>query len=204
MIDANLQRIAAWFSNRASARTPQEGGDWIPILKHVHQHLNPKPRCRSVAQQLMNEEPDVIKAAFKATYGDRTDMNKIERLNKLNEIARELTTTEYAEMVPELEQRAKEVHARELKEWELDLDKVEEAEDVSLYVSPSVRQLFATDTLLQRTRYPFLRRPPSIAIHWTLFRVLRHPARCRPGRYRRQTLLLHVRQPADTFFGTKD
>ena len=180
MIDANLQRIAAWFSNRASARTPQEGGDWIPILKHVHQHLNPKPRCRSVAQQLMNEEPDVVKAAFKATYGDRTDMNKIERLNKLNEIARELTTTEYAEMVPELEQRAKEVHARELKEWELDLDKVEEAEDVSLYVSPSVRQLFATDTLLQRTRYPLLSGSPTPQVHRELLGLLCHPPRRLP------------------------
>ena len=137
MIDSNLQKIAAWFSNQASSRNPHEGGVWLPILKHINQQLSPKPRCRSVAQQLMHEQPAVIKAAFKTTYGEGTDMSKIERLNKLNEIARELTTTSYAEMVPELELRAKETHGREVKEWELDLDKIEEAENVTLYVSPA-------------------------------------------------------------------
>ena len=59
-------------------------------------------------------------------------MGKTERLNKMNEIARELTTTEYAERVPELQERAKETHERELKAWALDLDQIGEAEDVSL------------------------------------------------------------------------
>lgn len=133
MIDANLQKIAAWFSNRASSRNTHESSLWIPILKHIHQLLGPKPRCRSVAQQLMHEEPTVIKAAFEDTYGEEgKEMGKTERLNKMNEIARELTTTEYAERVPELQERAKETHERELKAWALDLDQIGEAEDVSL------------------------------------------------------------------------
>ena len=198
----NLQRIAAWFSNRGSSRALHEGGVWAPILKHIHKKLNPKPRCRSAAQQFMHEEPTVIKTAFETAYGEGIGMKKIERLNKLNETARELTTTRYAEMVPELERRAKEAHEQEKKEWELDLDKIEEAEDVSLYVSPGIHKLPPTDTPLQGARWSFQRGLPSAPIYWTLFGVLRHPARCRPGGHGRQTLLLRVCQTPNFLFGT--
>ena len=132
MIDVILQKITAWFSNRAASRNHQEDSVWTPILKHIHQHQNPKPRCRSVAQQLMHEQPTVINAAFAAKYGEGMDMNPIERVNKRNEIARQLTATTYANMAPELERRAKETQERELKEWGLGLDGIEEAEDVHL------------------------------------------------------------------------
>ena len=127
-----LQKITTWFSNRASARNQQEGGVWAPILKHLHQQLNPKPRCRSVAQQLIHEKPAVINAAFAAKYGENADMSPIERVNRRNEVARHLTSTTYAAMAPELEQRAKEAHEQELKEWGLGLDEIGEAEDVHL------------------------------------------------------------------------
>ena len=80
----------------------------------------------------MHEYPVLINAAFKMKYGEGTGMNPIERVNKRNDIARELITTTHTAIVPDLEQRAKETHEQELKEWGLDLDKIGEAKDVHL------------------------------------------------------------------------
>lgn len=128
-----LQRITGWFSYRASVRNSRRnGGPWGPILKHVHKQLNPKPRCRSVAQQFMHESPGIVNAAFVSLYGEGKGMDRMDRMNKRNEVAKRLVTGQYKEMVPKLEQRAKETHERELKEWKLELGDVAEADDIHL------------------------------------------------------------------------
>ena len=137
MIDVALalQRITGWFSYRASSRNSHELNIWSSLLKRVHQESNTKPRRRSAAQQFMQEEPSIVNAAFVSKYGEGRGMEPIEKLNKRNELARQLVTTSYKHLVPGLDARAKATHERELKEWKLELDDIEQAEDVSMYVS---------------------------------------------------------------------
>ena len=137
------QRMTAWFGYRASVHnSTSEGNVWTPILKRIHNQSSSKPRCRSAAQQLMHEQPTVVDEMFVMLYGDGKGMTRTERLNNRNGVAKQLVATTYQKMIPELEQRAKATHERDLKEWNLEFDHVEEAEDVHLYVFSSfVRRL---------------------------------------------------------------
>jgi len=126
-----FQRITTWFSYRASVRNSRhEGGAWSSILKRAHQQLNPKPRCRSVIQQFMHERPEIIDGTFVLLYGDGKGMEPTDRMNKRYDIAKGLVATTYKGMVAELQQRAKETHERELGEWGLELEGIEEADNV--------------------------------------------------------------------------
>lgn len=62
-------------------------------------------------------------------------MDRTERLNKWNEVAKRLVTTTYKNQTAELERRAKETNKRDLEEWGLELAGIERAEDVESYVS---------------------------------------------------------------------
>ena len=189
----DLQKVTSWFSYRSSVhKSHHEGGAWTPILKRIHKLANPKPRRRTVVQQFMHEKPQIVDDAFHALYGEAGPMSRADRLNKRNEVAKRLVSTTYKDMEAELEQRAKETLERESKEWALELDEIEEAEDVTLYVSSTVSQSSATNAILQCARHPFLRCSPSSQTHRTLRRVLRQPHRCCPGSCGRGTILLYV------------
>ena len=112
----------------------QDSGAWSSILKRIHQQSNLKPRCRSAAQQFMHKEPAIVNAAFIARYGEGGGMDQVEWMNKQNEVAKKLIASSYNHLVVDLEERAKETHQRDLKEWKLELDDIEEAEDVQMYV----------------------------------------------------------------------
>ena len=74
----------------------------------------------------------IINAAFVSQHGEAKEMDRAERLNKRNEVARRLLTNEYKDAISELERRAKETHEQQVKEWKVELDEIEEAEDVHL------------------------------------------------------------------------
>ena len=112
----------------------QDGGAWSSILKRIHQQSNPKPCCRSAAQQFMHEEPAIVNVAFIVRYGEGGGMDQVKRMNKRNKVAKKLVASSYNHLVADLEERAKETHQRDLKEWKLELDDIEEAEDVQMYV----------------------------------------------------------------------
>ena len=80
----------------------------------------------------MHEEPMTVNGAFVAMHGEARGMDRAERLNKWNEIARKLVKTTYKHMIPSLEKRAKEAHERDKKEWSLELEDIEQAEDIQL------------------------------------------------------------------------
>ena len=89
MIDTILQWITAWFSYQASVRNSHcEGSNWGPILKHVHQKLSPRPRCRSAAQQFIYENLMIVNMAFVSLHREGKGMDHAERLNKRNEVAK--------------------------------------------------------------------------------------------------------------------
>lgn len=108
---------------------------WLPLLKRIHQQNNPKPRCRSVAQQLMFEDPKAVDDAFHVVYGIGEGMTPATRMNKRNEIAKDLVFGPLSDRAEDLQKRAKEIHERELREWGLELDSIEEATDIHEYVS---------------------------------------------------------------------
>ena len=82
----------------------------------------------------MHEEPEILNSAFRSAYGEGK-MDRAERLNKWNELAKSLVTTDYKHLVADLQSRAKEAHELELREWGLGLADVGEAENVHLCVS---------------------------------------------------------------------
>ena len=86
----------------------------------------------------MYEKPQIINDAFHALYQEAGPMSHADRLNKRNEVAKQLISTTYKDMEAELEQHAKETHKRDLKEWALELEEIEEAKDVNLYISSAV------------------------------------------------------------------
>jgi hypothetical protein len=96
----------------------------------------------------MHEKPEVIDESFMEEYGEGKGMSRTERMNKRNEIAKQLITTTYKAMTTELEQCAKENHEQEVKEQSLGLEMIEEAEDVHLYVYSDVCQLSPANTIL--------------------------------------------------------
>ena len=82
----------------------QDGGAWSSILKCIHQQSNPKPCCCSAAQQFMHEEPVIVNAAFIAQYGEGGGMDRVEWMNKWNEIAKKLVASSYNHLVADLEE----------------------------------------------------------------------------------------------------
>jgi len=96
----------------------------------------------------MHERPKVVDDEFAARYGDGKQLDRVDRMQKRNEVAKDLVTTTYKEMQSELKERAKETHEREVKEWELGLDGVAEAEDVDGYASPRIFEPSPTDVTL--------------------------------------------------------
>ena len=96
----------------------------------------------------MNENPEIVDDAFKEQFGEGKDMSRPERMNKRNEIVKQLVTTTYEGMTAELEQRAKETQEQELKERSLGLEGIEEAEDVDLCVFSNVCRSSPTNAVL--------------------------------------------------------
>ena len=127
-----LQRISSWFSYRASSRNTHEFSVWTQLLKSIHKNSNTKPRRRSTAQQFMHEEPSIVNAAFVSKYGEGRGMERMEKMNKRNELAKHLVNSSHKHLIAGLEARAKKAHERELKEWKLELEAIEKAEDVHL------------------------------------------------------------------------
>lgn len=124
----------------------------------------------------MLEEPSILNAAFVSQYGEGKGLDRVDRLNKRNELAKKLVTSSYKHLAMGLEARAKETHERELKEWSLELDDIEQAEDVNRFVSVH-RLSSVTNTILQCTRFVVLSCPPAPQTHRRLLGMLCYPPR---------------------------
>lgn len=83
----------------------------------------------------MHENREIVDQAFVKLHGEGSGIGRVDRLNKRNELAKQLVTTTYQNMAVGLEERTQEAHKRELSEWELELEAIGEADDVKAYVS---------------------------------------------------------------------
>ena len=160
-----FQRLTAWFNNNRPASERGIGHEWLPLLQQLHQIRNPRPRRRTAAQQFMQDYPKEFNAAFVSRHGDGRHLQPAERLNLCMELAKSMVNGGHSHLFNDLERKAKQQHEKALVEWELSLDNISEASDVSTYV-PISSSLKIADSYIsfQCPRYSFRRcssSPPS-------------------------------------------
>lgn len=167
LIGVAFQRLTQWFINRAAAARSGSRRDtlaWVPLLQRLHQIRNPRPRRRTTVQQFMADYAPQVNAAFVTRYGDGNGMNPGHRMNLRHDVAKALLNKEYSHLIKELDAKAKAQHDAEVEEWNLILDDISLASDVSQYgFSPlflDFKDLFAflvPETLSSTPCTPFLR-----------------------------------------------
>lgn len=134
-----FQRLTTWFSNSASAAN--NGGirrldSWLPLLRRLHQIRNPRPRRRTTVQQFMLDHPDLINAVFLHRYGDAKGLTNTQRINERNALAKSLLAGQCSNLVSGLDKKAADQHKATLNQWNLILDDISSAQNVSKYVLP--------------------------------------------------------------------
>lgn len=82
----------------------------------------------------MLEYPSAVKAAFIHQHGDAGKYTSTQRMNMRYDVAKSLLAQKYSHLTSTLDQNAINQHNAELDEWNLILDGVPFAEDVSRYV----------------------------------------------------------------------
>jgi len=118
----------------------------------------------------MQDYPKVFNAAFVSRHGEGKHLQPPERLRLRTELAKSMVNGGYSHLLKDLDRKAKEQHEKALAEWELILNGVSEASDVSAYVpifsSPRIANLFspssARDTLFDAV-HPLLQAIGSYA-----------------------------------------
>ena len=145
---AAFQRLATWFSNRASALNGQRDTlAWFPLIQRLHQIRNPRPRRRTMVQQFMLDHVDVINTSFLHRFSDSKDLSNAQKMNARHDLARSLLAGQYSHLIGELTQKATDQHDAEVNEWSLTLDDISSAEDITRFVfssslSPTFVDLF--------------------------------------------------------------
>ena len=81
----------------------------------------------------MREYPDEVKKAFAKAHGDGKDLEKGQRLKFQNDVAKDLLYGTYSHLVPEIEDAVDEEQDAGMAEWDLALDNISLAEDITQY-----------------------------------------------------------------------
>lgn len=126
------QRVKQWFAYHSQNHISRTETGWSHVLQRLHEHSNPKPRKRSVVQQFMLENPELIDAAFISKHGEARGMDGAERMNKRFGFAKQILNGERQNEIPDLKQRARDLHEQELRQWSLALEDIDLAPDVDM------------------------------------------------------------------------
>ena len=81
----------------------------------------------------MQEYPDEVKEAFTEAHGDGKHLTNGERLKFQHNVAKDLLNKSYAHLVPELKDAVKGEGDIAMAEWDLALEDINLAEDVTRY-----------------------------------------------------------------------
>lgn len=110
-----------------------------------------------------------VNTAFVSRHSDGKNLSNAQRLNLRYDVAKTLLSNQYSRLVNELENRAKAQHDTEMEEWNLILEDISLADDVSrcvfiLFCAPSTYVCIcsARDTLFDAA-YPLLKAIGSYA-----------------------------------------
>lgn len=123
-----FQRLSHWFANHATAK--RDTLPWFTLLQRLHQIRNPHPRRRSAVQQFLSGYPDEVEEAFLQRVGDKT-LTNAQKMNLRYDVAKTLLAEQYSHLKSELEDIAAEQYEVDLSQWNLVLDGISLAEDVS-------------------------------------------------------------------------
>ena len=84
----------------------------------------------------MLDYSDVFNAAFIKNHGDGARLGGTQRMNLRAQLAKKMVSSDkYSHLTKELEWKATEDHEKEMNEWNLILEDISEAADVSTYVA---------------------------------------------------------------------
>jgi hypothetical protein len=129
------QRLTGWFANHGNPGSRRGHATWLPLLQRLHQIRNPRPRRRTAAQQFMLDYSDVFNAAFVKYHGSGERLGGAQCMNLRAQLAKKMvSSSQYSHLTNELERKAAEHHEKEMNEWNLILDDISEAVDVSACV----------------------------------------------------------------------
>ena len=135
VIDADFafQRLKNWFINRASAKMAATRNDspWQQLLQRLHQIRNPRPRrCKAVHQYILDHAAEInAVVATRHTNGEKLDSCQL--MNLRYKVAQSLLESKDSEFREGLEQKAAAQHEAAKEEWNLILEDISAAEDVS-------------------------------------------------------------------------
>ena len=79
----------------------------------------------------MLEYPDVVDKAYLEKYGDGDSLASIQKVNLRYDVAKALFTERYSHLTAELEEKLEEQHNEELDQWNLVLEDISSADNVS-------------------------------------------------------------------------
>ena len=79
----------------------------------------------------MLDHPDIVNAAFVSQHANGRGLSAPQKMNARHDLAKTLLSTRYSHLTSALETKAISKHDAELEEWELILDGVSSAENVT-------------------------------------------------------------------------
>ena len=82
----------------------------------------------------MLDYPDTVKAAFIHRHGDGENLSSAQKMNVRHDVAKALLARQYSHLTGELDKKAIDQHNMAVAEWNLILDDVSFAQDISQYV----------------------------------------------------------------------
>jgi len=82
----------------------------------------------------MQDYPQELNAAFVSRHGDGKNLSSSERLNLRAQLAKSMVSGQFSHLVKDLEQKAAKQHEKDMKEWDLILEDISEASDISACV----------------------------------------------------------------------
>jgi hypothetical protein len=155
--DFAFQRLKNWFVNHthasAATMTTQKVLTWQPLLQRLHQIRNPRPRRRKAVNQFISDYATEIDDAVATVLANRPKLDSCQRMNIRYEVAQSLLKSKGADFIEELERKAAAQHEAAKEEWNLILEDISAAEDVSQYVLFPVLDFAVSLLRWQGSRY---------------------------------------------------
>ena len=79
----------------------------------------------------MLDYPEVVNAAFVSKHADGKGMPNVQKMNLRYDLAKAMLSRSYSHLTPDLKEKATIQHKADLEEWNMRLDGISAAEDIS-------------------------------------------------------------------------
>ncbi|KAF9782647.1 hypothetical protein BJ322DRAFT_1110523 [Thelephora terrestris] len=127
---AEMKRLAS-VTPGEEARKKEVEKHLQTCLQRLHQIRNPRPRRRKAVNQFISDYATEIDDAVATVLANRPKLDSCQRMNICYEVAQSLLKSKGADFIEELERKAAAQHEAAKEEWNLILEDISAAEDVS-------------------------------------------------------------------------